>query len=59
MNKLKKVKVKIKHTDGITDVKGTAFIGYGENITVDYRHRGMSYTITLDDAQAVKLGLKK
>lgn len=58
MKKLRKVKVKIKHVDGVTDVNGTAFIGYGENITVDYKHEGVCYTITLNDSQAEKLKLK-
>ena len=52
----RKTKIKIKHVDdGTTDV--IAKVWYGKEITLDYRFKGMDYTITLTDQQAIDLGL--
>jgi hypothetical protein len=53
------MKVKIKHSDGVTDVMANVFICDSREVTLDYRLDGMDYCVSLTLPQAINMGIVK
>lgn len=50
-------KVTITHIDGITKVKGNAFANDDETVSVEYKLKGMHYSVTYSKADAARNGI--